>query len=61
MRIAGRDLHIVPKRFRFTAIDRNTGEEVSAWAHWSVAPRILPFMRGYRKLLVISLTLSVIT
>jgi ATP-binding cassette, subfamily B, bacterial len=61
VRIAGREFHIVPKRFRFTAIDRSTGEEVSAWAHWSVAPRILPFMRGYRKLLVISLTLSVIT
>ena len=61
MRIAGRQFHIIPKRFHFKQVDRQTGEEVVAWDQWKVAPRILPFMRGYRKLLVISLILSVIT
>jgi ATP-binding cassette subfamily B protein len=61
MRIAGRRFHIIPKRFHFRQINRLTGEEVGAWDQWRVAPRILPFMRGYRKLLIVSITLSVIT
>jgi len=60
MRILGRRFHIIPKRFHFKQVNRLTGEEVGAWDQWKVAPRILPFMRGYRKMLVVSLTLSVI-
>jgi ATP-binding cassette subfamily B protein len=60
MRILGRRFHIIPKRFHFKQVNRLTGEEVGAWDQWKAAPRILPFMRGYRKLLVVSLTLSVI-
>jgi ABC-type multidrug transport system fused ATPase/permease subunit len=61
VRIAGRSFHIIPKRFRFVTTDRRTGEEVGAWDQWRALPRILPFMRGYRKLLLISLILSVVT
>jgi len=60
VRIAGRSFHIIPKRFRFTKINRQTGEEVGAWDQWKVAPRIIPYLRGYRKLLVTSLLLSVL-
>ena len=61
MRIAGRSFHIIPKRFRFTQVDRRTGEEVGAWDQWKALPRIFPFMRGYRKLLITSVALSVVT
>jgi len=60
VRIAGRSIHIVPKRFRFKKIDRQTGEEVGAWDQWKAAPKILPYLRGYKKLLVISILLSVL-
>jgi ATP-binding cassette subfamily B protein len=60
VRIAGRPIHLVPKVFRFKRWDRKKGEEVGAWDQWKAAPRILPFLRGYRKLLVISLLLSVL-
>ncbi|MGH2980220.1 MAG: ABC transporter ATP-binding protein, partial [Solirubrobacterales bacterium] len=60
MRIAGRQFHIIPRRFRFKR-KLASGEEIGAWDQWKVAPQILPFMRGYRKLLVLSLILSVIT
>jgi ATP-binding cassette subfamily B protein/subfamily B ATP-binding cassette protein MsbA len=59
VRIAGRELHIVPERLRFKTKTRS-GEVVGAWDQWRVAPRIFPFMRGYRKLLVISILLSVL-
>ena len=60
MRIAGRSIHIIPKRFRFTKIDKSTGEEVGAWDQWKAAPKVLPYLRGYKKLLVISMLLSVL-
>jgi ATP-binding cassette subfamily B protein/subfamily B ATP-binding cassette protein MsbA len=60
VRIAGRSIHIIPKRFRFTKTNRQTGEEVGAWDQWKAAPRILPYLRGYRKLLVISILFSVL-
>ena len=60
MRIAGRSIHIVPKRLRFKRYDRRKKEEVGAWDQWKAAPRILPFLRGYRKLLVVSILLSVL-
>jgi ATP-binding cassette subfamily B protein len=60
VRIAGRSLHIIPKRFRFTMKDRHTGEEIGAWDQWKIAPRIVPFMRGYKKLLVVSVLLSLV-
>ena len=60
MRIAGREFHIVPERLRMKRKTRS-GEEVGAWDQWKVAPRIFPYMRGYRKLLILSLVLSVIT
>ena len=61
MRIAGRQFHIIPKRFHFRTINRVTGEEVGAWDAWKHFPKIFPFIRGYRKLLGISLSLSVVT
>jgi ATP-binding cassette subfamily B protein len=61
VRIAGRSFHIVPRRFRFRTVDRRTGEEVGAWDAWKAAPRIVPFMKGYRKLLVVSISLSVVS
>jgi ATP-binding cassette, subfamily B, bacterial len=60
VRIAGRSFHIIPKRFRFTQKDRLTGEEVGAWDQWKAAPKIFPFMRGYKKLLIFSVLLSVV-
>jgi len=60
VRIAGRSIHIIPKRFRFTKIDKSTGEEVGAWDQWKAAPKVLPYLRGYKKLLVISMLLSVL-
>jgi len=60
VKIAGRSVHIVPKRLRFKKVDRRTGQEVGAWDQWKVAPRILPFMRDYRRLLVLSIGLSVV-
>jgi ATP-binding cassette, subfamily B, bacterial len=60
VRIAGRSVHIIPKRLRFRRTDKRTGQEVGAWDQWKIAPKIVPFMRGYRKLLVTSIFLSVV-
>ena len=60
MRIAGRSFHIVPRRFRFTTTNRFTGEEVGAWDQWQHFPKVFPFMRNYRKLMVVSIGLSMV-
>jgi ATP-binding cassette subfamily B protein/subfamily B ATP-binding cassette protein MsbA len=60
VKIRGHELHIVPKRFRFTKLDKKTGEQVGAWDQWKAAPRIIPFMRGYKKLLIVSILLSIV-
>jgi ATP-binding cassette, subfamily B, bacterial len=59
VRIAGREFHFIPARFRFKRQGPG-GEMLGAWDQWKVAPRIFPYMRGYRKLLVISIMLSVV-
>ena len=51
------DVRILPASSRSgstSQVDRRTGEEVGAWDQWKARPGILPFLRGYRKLLVIA-------